>query len=68
MRIRWSGITITRSPERWKQIEDIFQTTLDLAREQGTAYIERVCADDAQLRREVEALLTKYEAVGASLR
>ncbi len=52
------------SPERWKQIEEMFQMTLDLAREQRTNYLERVCADDAEMRREVEAMLTQYDAAG----
>jgi serine/threonine protein kinase/Flp pilus assembly protein TadD len=40
-------------------VEDLFQTVCELAPEERAAYLDRVCADDEGLRREVEELL-KY--------
>ena len=48
------------TPERWKQVEEIFQTALDLAPNERPQYIERVCAGDAELRHEVEAMLAQH--------
>jgi len=52
------------SPERFKQVEDIFQTALDLAPEERDRYITKACAGDADLKRQVETLLTEYEEAG----
>ena len=52
------------TPERWKQVEDVFQTALDLAPDERERYVTQVCADDAELKSEVAALLTQYEASG----
>jgi serine/threonine protein kinase/Tfp pilus assembly protein PilF len=52
------------SPERFKQVEDIFQTALDLAPEERDRYITKACAGDADLKRQVETLLTQYEEAG----
>jgi hypothetical protein len=43
--------------ERWKRIEDLCQAALELAPEQRAAFLARACADDAQLRGEVQSLL-----------
>ncbi|HEX8174022.1 MAG TPA: protein kinase [Pyrinomonadaceae bacterium] len=50
--------------ERWRDIEEIFQTALDLAPEERARYVTRACASDDQLRREVEQLLTQHESAG----
>ena len=47
--------------ERWKQIEDIFQSALDCAPEERTALLDASCGGDVQLRKEVESLLRSYE-------
>ncbi|MFL6215913.1 MAG: protein kinase domain-containing protein [Blastocatellia bacterium] len=52
------------TPERWKQVENVFQTALDLAPDERERYITQVCADDQELKGEVAALLTQYEASG----
>jgi eukaryotic-like serine/threonine-protein kinase len=51
-------------PERWQQVEEIFQTALDLAPEERARYITKACTGDDDLQREVEALLTQYESAG----
>ncbi|MCZ2148287.1 MAG: protein kinase [Bryobacterales bacterium] len=45
------------SPERWRQIEDIFARTEGLSREEVEVFLDRECGADQELRREVEALL-----------
>jgi eukaryotic-like serine/threonine-protein kinase len=49
------------SSERWQQLEEIFQTALDLAPERRAPYIAEACAGDEELRHQVEALLTQYD-------
>ena len=51
-------------PERWRQVEEIFQTALDLEPDERVRYITRACTGDAELEREVQALLTQYESAG----
>jgi eukaryotic-like serine/threonine-protein kinase len=55
---------IFMASERWRDIEEIFQTALDLAPEERARYVTRACASDEQLRREVERLLTQHEDAG----
>ncbi|MBV9957655.1 MAG: serine/threonine protein kinase, partial [Acidobacteria bacterium] len=52
------------TPERWQHIEEIFQTALDLAPQERATYLTNACTGDAELQREVETLLTQYEAAG----
>jgi serine/threonine protein kinase/tetratricopeptide (TPR) repeat protein len=52
------------SSGRWQQLEEIFQTALDLAPNERAPYIAEVCAGDDELRREVEALLAQYREAG----
>ena len=47
----------TLSPERAEQISTLFDAIVDLTSDERAAYLERACADDADLRRQVEALL-----------
>ncbi len=47
----------TMSPERWQQIEQLFQSALDLQPAERAAFLAKACGDDAELRHEVEALL-----------
>jgi serine/threonine protein kinase/TolB-like protein len=44
-------------PERWKQIEELFQASLKLPSEARPSFLEKRCGTDTELRREVEALL-----------
>ncbi len=45
------------SPEHWQQAKQIYLDALECAASERTAYLDRVCADDPGLRREVESLL-----------
>jgi TolB-like protein/Tfp pilus assembly protein PilF/tRNA A-37 threonylcarbamoyl transferase component Bud32 len=54
------------TPERWQHIDEIFQTAIELAPEERVPYVTDACTGDAELQRQVETLLTHYEAVGDS--
>jgi len=51
-------------PERWLQIEEIFQSVLDCAPENRAAFLDSACGGDADLRGEIESLLTSHEESG----
>ncbi|HEX8636694.1 MAG TPA: serine/threonine-protein kinase, partial [Pyrinomonadaceae bacterium] len=50
------------SPDRWQQIEVVFQAALDLSPAERTTFLAENCNGDAELRREVEKLLADYES------
>ena len=55
------------TPERWRQVEEIFQAALDLSPEDRDRYVLDVCANDTELRRDVESLLSQYDSAGELL-
>ncbi|HEX8843208.1 MAG TPA: protein kinase [Pyrinomonadaceae bacterium] len=52
------------TPERWKQIEEVFQSALDLPAGERRQYIVEACTGDDNLREQVEALVEQYEEAG----
>jgi eukaryotic-like serine/threonine-protein kinase len=52
------------TPERWRQVEEIFQTALDLRTEERARYVSVACAGDTILKRDVESLLSQHESAG----
>ena len=52
------------TPERWRQVEDIFQAALNLNTEERARYMSVACGGDAELRRDVESLLQQHESGG----
>ena len=44
-------------PERWRRIERILDSALDLPVEKRAPYLDETCAGDAELRADVESLL-----------
>ena len=44
-------------PERWPEIERLYQAALDLPTGQRAAFLEKACAADPELLRQVQALL-----------
>ncbi|MCA1612903.1 MAG: protein kinase, partial [Acidobacteria bacterium] len=52
------------TPERWKQIEEVFQTALDLPTAGRADFVARSCAGDDELRRQVEALVAQHDEAG----
>ena len=47
--------------ERWKQVNDLFQSAVERASEERAAFLHEACRGDEGLRREVETLLTSHE-------
>jgi serine/threonine-protein kinase len=52
------------NPERLRRIDEIFQSALDLPPGRRGRFLDEACADDAELRSEVESLVTAHEASG----
>ncbi len=46
------------TPQRWQQIETVFQAAAELQPSEREAFLLRTCGDDADLRTEVKSLLT----------
>jgi serine/threonine protein kinase/tetratricopeptide (TPR) repeat protein len=53
------------TPERWKQIEAVFDNALDLPTGERSAFLERTCEGDEELRREVVSLLSSHQQAGS---
>ena len=49
-------------PERWRQIERLFESALEHPESDHAAFLERACAGDEELRREVASLLAQRSA------
>ena len=45
------------SPERWREVEQVYQSTMDREPQLRAAYLVEACGDDQELRREVDSLL-----------
>ena len=41
----------------WRRIEEVFYEAVDLTLGDRAAFLDRVCANDSELRRQVESLL-----------
>jgi serine/threonine protein kinase len=55
------------SPERWAQIEELFHRVAECAPDHRAALLDEACGNNAELRREVEALLSCDENAGDSV-
>ena len=49
------------SPANWQKVKEIFNDALEVKPAEREAFLTEVCADDADLRREVEVLLRSFE-------
>ncbi|PYK30052.1 MAG: hypothetical protein DME57_08150 [Verrucomicrobia bacterium] len=49
------------TPERWQQVEDIFQAALDLPEANRASYLSQACAGDQSLHKQVINLLNYHE-------
>src|SRR5437667_8132785 len=47
--------------ERWKQVNDLFQSAVERAPGERAAFLDEACNGDEGLRREVDSLLTSHE-------
>jgi TolB-like protein/Tfp pilus assembly protein PilF len=52
------------TPERWNEIEGIFERALELPTNERTEFLRESCNDDEELRREVESLLESHASAG----
>ena len=50
------------TPERWQQVEEVLQAALDRAPRERAAFLEQVCAGDAELQTEASSLVSAYDA------
>ena len=50
------------NPDRWKQINEVFHAPRDRTSSEREAYLDEVCATDADLRSEVNSLLAAHAA------
>jgi len=53
------------TPERWQQISQLYQAALDQEAADRSKFISSACADDLELRREVESLIKAHEQAGS---
>jgi TolB-like protein len=49
------------TPERYRQIGELYHAALEVETEQRAAFLERGCAGDEELRRDVESLIVSHE-------
>ncbi len=54
--------------ERWKDVERLFQSALDLPRDEHDAFLKRRCAGDVALEQDVRALLRSAGRLAGSCR
>ena len=46
----------------WQRVEEIFHQALDVPAEARTAFVRERCGGDAAMEREIQGILTGYEA------
>ena len=56
------------TPEKWKQITELYEATLESDPRHRSEFIDRACGGDEELRREVERLLAAHEYAGDILK
>jgi len=54
-------------PERWRRVERLYYAAMDLGPDERREFLDRTCADDAGLRREIDDLLRHDAASGAPI-
>ncbi|MGH9841285.1 MAG: hypothetical protein ACREEM_21225, partial [Blastocatellia bacterium] len=52
------------TPERWKQVKEIFNAALDRPVDERGAFLSEACGDDPSLRHQIEHLIDSYEQAG----
>jgi serine/threonine protein kinase len=52
-------------PERWQQIDKLFQAALVLDAQDRASFLDHACKGDAALRREVESLIASHDSAGS---
>jgi eukaryotic-like serine/threonine-protein kinase len=52
-------------PERWQQLENLFQSALERDASQRSAFLDEACRGDEALRSKVESLIASHEQAGS---
>ena len=52
------------TPERWQQVRDVLAAARGMPTGERTAYLEKTCAQDPELRSEVESLVSSHDHGG----
>ena len=55
------------TPDRWRQIEQLYTAALERAADERPSFLARACAGDEALRREVQALVASHDEAGTFL-
>ena len=55
------------NPERWQQIDKIFQGALEREPHERASFLSQACGDDSPLREKIEALLRSHDRAGSFL-
>jgi serine/threonine-protein kinase len=53
--------------DRWRQVDKIFHDLIEQTPEQRASFLDRVCANDPSLKKDVEQLIEAYERSGSFL-
>src|SRR5688572_24305232 len=53
------------TPERWQQVEAVFQEALDHTPPERASFLDHACADDEELKQEANSLIAAYDESGA---
>lgn len=56
------------TPDRWKQIEEIFNRAIELPLNQRPIFLQGICGNDQELFSEVESLLQQDDQTGSMLK
>ena len=54
----------TVTPTRWKRVQEVVSTALELPQDGREAFVEDVCGPNTELRRQIEDLIDSYEQAG----
>jgi serine/threonine-protein kinase len=49
------------SPEQWGKLKEMFRTAIEYEPQQRAAFLDQVCLDSPDLRREIESLLASHD-------
>ena len=55
------------SPERWQEVKDVLASALELDANQRGSFLDKRCANDDSLRREIDLLLQAEHGLGSGL-
>ena len=55
------------TPEQFKRIEELFNRAVGLPKDARAAFLDQRCADDPEVRRQVEAMLADHDRAGDAM-